>query len=171
MNSYTILDTPFGDLWVGGPADGGPISHVSFPSQRVQRPPAEEWEHRQDHHGEGRRQIAAYLAGDSKAFDLPLYLDGTPFQQEVWAALQEIPSGETWSYAQLADHIGRPNAVRAVGSANGRNPLPVLVPCHRVIGADGTLTGYLGGTDIKRYLLELEGWVQRSDSSAQKVLI
>ncbi|HUA39996.1 MAG TPA: methylated-DNA--[protein]-cysteine S-methyltransferase [Streptosporangiaceae bacterium] len=103
------------------------------------------------------RQLAAYFAGQLTEFDLPLAPAGTPFQRRVWAALQTIPYGQTWSYAQLADKIGQPTAVRAVGLANGRNPIALVIPCHRVIGSDGSLTGYGGGLDRKRFLLDLEG--------------
>lgn len=103
-------------------------------------------------------RLRAYVAGDIAAIDdLPTESTGTPFQREVWRALREIPAGKTWSYGQLAAHIGRPAAVRAVGLANGANPIGVVVPCHRVIGANGTLTGYGGGIERKRWLLEHEG--------------
>jgi methylated-DNA-[protein]-cysteine S-methyltransferase len=103
-----------------------------------------------------REQLDAYFAGDLREFDLPLAPAGTPFQLRVWAALRRIPFGETISYSGLARRIGSPDAVRAVGAANGRNPLPVIVPCHRVIGADGSLTGFGGGIERKRWLLEHE---------------
>lgn len=106
---------------------------------------------------ETERQLRAYFAGESESFDLPLAPAGTPFQLAVWRALRDIPFGRTESYGELARRIGRPRAVRAVGAANGANPLPIVVPCHRVIGADGSLTGYGGGLDVKRALLELEG--------------
>ena len=100
-----------------------------------------------------RRQLAEYFAGDRIGFDLPLRTRGTPFQERVWAALARIPFGRTRSYREIAAEIGRPDAVRAVGAANGRNPLPIVVPCHRVIGADGSLTGYGGGIVRKTWLL------------------
>lgn len=102
------------------------------------------------------RQLAEYFAGRRTAFDLPLAPAGTPFQRDVWRSLREIPYGETVSYGELAGQLGRPRASRAVGAANGRNPLAVVVPCHRVIGAGGALTGYAGGLDRKRELLALE---------------
>ena len=102
------------------------------------------------------RQLRAYFDGELTDFDLPLTLDGSEFQRTVWAGLQTIGYGETISYGQLADRIGQPAAARAVGLANGRNPVSIVVPCHRVIGADGSLTGYGGGLDRKRYLLGLE---------------
>lgn len=103
-----------------------------------------------------REQLDAYWAGALTCFDVPLATAGTPFQQQVWAALREVPYGRTCSYADLALAIGRPTAVRAVGAANGRNPVGIVVPCHRVVGAAGALTGYAGGLDRKRFLLEHE---------------
>jgi methylated-DNA-[protein]-cysteine S-methyltransferase len=102
------------------------------------------------------RELDEYLAGTRRSFDLPLAPRGTPFQRAVWEALTAIPYGTTATYAQLATAVGRPAAVRAVGQANGRNPIAVVVPCHRVVGADGSLTGYAGGTDRKAALLDLE---------------
>jgi methylated-DNA-[protein]-cysteine S-methyltransferase len=101
-------------------------------------------------------QLTAYFAGELTEFDLPLTLHGTPFQRRVWAALQGIPYGETVSYGQLAEEIGKPTAARAVGLANGRNPISIIVPCHRVIGSTGSLTGYGGGLERKRLLLDME---------------
>jgi methylated-DNA-[protein]-cysteine S-methyltransferase len=101
-------------------------------------------------------QLQAYFAGELLDFDLPLQLDGTPFQQRVWALLQQIPYGTTASYGELAQQLGSPGASRAVGLANARNPVPIVVPCHRVIGADGTLTGFGGGLACKRWLLDHE---------------
>ncbi len=107
-------------------------------------------------------QLREYFAGTRQTFDLPLLPErGTPFQRAVWKALQRIPYGETWSYSELAVKVGRPKAVRAVGQANGANPLPIVVPCHRVIGRDGTLTGFGGGVEVKRLLLSIEGcWME-----------
>ncbi len=102
-------------------------------------------------------QLDEYFAGKRNTFDLPLAPEGTDFQRTVWHALATIPYGETISYAQLATRIGKPSAVRAVGAANGRNPIPIVLPCHRVIGADGSLTGFGGGLPTKRFLLALEG--------------
>jgi methylated-DNA-[protein]-cysteine S-methyltransferase len=105
----------------------------------------------------GGEQLEEYFAGKRKTFDLPLAPRGTAFQQSVWQALAGIPWGQWRSYGDIARAIGRPRAVRAVGAANGRNPLPIVVPCHRVVGSDGSLTGFAGGLEMKRYLLELEG--------------
>ncbi|MBC8327834.1 MAG: methylated-DNA--[protein]-cysteine S-methyltransferase [Planctomycetes bacterium] len=110
-------------------------------------------------------ELDRYFAGALRDFDLPLAPQGTPFQRAVWAALREIPYGATRSYADVARAVGRPQAVRAVGAANGANPIPILIPCHRVVGSDGSLTGYGGGLWRKRRLLELEGgWAPSSDS-------
>jgi methylated-DNA-[protein]-cysteine S-methyltransferase len=106
-------------------------------------------------------QLAEYFAGARKTFDLPLATCGSPFQRRVWRALQEIPYGETESYGELARRIGAPSASRAVGRANAVNPIPIIVPCHRVIGAGGTLTGFGGGVERKRYLLDLEAGASR----------
>jgi methylated-DNA-[protein]-cysteine S-methyltransferase len=104
-----------------------------------------------------RRQLAEYFAGERREFDLTLAPEGTPFERSVWEELRRIPFGETRSYGEVARAIGRPNASRAVGRANGANPIPIVVPCHRVIGADGSLTGFGGGLEAKSRLLEIEG--------------
>ena len=106
---------------------------------------------------EVRRQLAEYFAGDRREFDLELAPEGTPFERSVWEALRAIPFGETRSYSEIAAAIGHPGAARAVGRANGANPIPIVVPCHRVIGANGSLTGFGGGMENKSRLLELEG--------------
>lgn len=106
---------------------------------------------------ETARQLEAYFAGKLQVFDLPLYTGGTPFRQKVWAQLQEIPYGEVISYGELARRIGQPTACRAVGGANHHNPIPIIIPCHRVIAAGPSLGGYGGGKQIKRALLSLEG--------------
>jgi len=103
-----------------------------------------------------KTQLAAYFAGEHKTFDVDLFPQGTPFQMKVWSALSEIPYGKVVSYQWIARRIGRPNAVRAVGAANGRNPISIIIPCHRVIGKNGSLTGYGGGLDVKRRLIRLE---------------
>lgn len=111
---------------------------------------------------EASRQLAAYFDGSRRTFDLPVHPLGTEFQQRVWAALQEIPYGETRRYLDLARPLGDANATRAVGAANGQNPIAIVIPCHRVIGANGKLTGYAGGLERKRRLLELEGALART---------
>lgn len=109
---------------------------------------------------EGIIQLVAYFAGDRCSFDIPLDLQGTAFQHSVWGLLRTIPHGETWTYGQIAERLGRPGAARAVGAANGRNPLPIVVPCHRVVGSDGSLTGYAGGLEKKAWLLAHEQGVR-----------
>lgn len=108
---------------------------------------------------EAAKQLSEYFSGKLKAFDLPLKVDGTPFQKRVWAALREIPYGETRSYKEIAKAIGNPKACRAVGMANNKNPLTIIIPCHRVVGANGALVGFGGGLDMKKWLLELESGV------------
>ncbi len=107
---------------------------------------------------EAECQLRAYFAAELRQFDLPLEMLGTDFQKRVWRELETIPYGETRSYRQLAEALGMPQAVRAVGAANGSNPLPIVIPCHRVIGSSGKLVGYGGGLPLKKRLLELEGW-------------
>lgn len=107
----------------------------------------------------GREELLEYLEGRRRTFDLPLDLEGTPFQQKVWSALADIPYGQTITYGELARRVGCPKGSRAVGQANHRNPLPILLPCHRVVGAGGTLTGYGGGLELKEWLLRLEGMI------------
>ena len=151
---YTRVESPIGALLLSG--DGHVLRGLHM--QLGRRPVAvqPDWTEARDAFGEVRAQLADYFAGQRTGFDVPLELEGTPFQREVWEALTEIPYGDTISYGELARRIERPRAVRAVGLANGRNPIAVIVPCHRVIGADGTLTGYGGGLDRKRLLLDLE---------------
>jgi methylated-DNA-[protein]-cysteine S-methyltransferase len=106
-------------------------------------------------------QLASYFSGELSEFQVCLAPNGTKFQEMVWDALMKIPYGETWSYGQLAEHIGKPKASRAVGAANGLNPIPVIIPCHRVIGSNGKLTGFGGGIETKQYLLNLESEIER----------
>jgi methylated-DNA-[protein]-cysteine S-methyltransferase len=118
------------------------------------------WRRRDESFADVRHQLREYFDGDRRMFDIPLQMSGNAFELRVWDALLEIPYGETVSYGQLARSIGQPGAARAVGLANGRNPVAVIVPCHRVIGADGSLTGFGGGLQRKQLLLDLEGGVQ-----------
>ena len=160
MNASTIIfafhESPVGELFLA--ADDDALRIIEFPQNRHQVKRLPDWvEGDNAVLQETRRQLDDYFAGRRSTFDLPLSPRGTAFQQQVWMALREIPYGRTWSYGDLARHIAKPAAVRAVGAANGRNPLPIVVPCHRVIGADGSLTGFGGGLPIKRFLLQLEG--------------
>lgn len=152
--THTVLASPLGPLTLR--AHDGVLSGLYMTSHR--HGPASDALGARDDDGlpAAREQLTAYFAGDLTAFDLATTADGTAFQQRVWAALREIPYGGTVSYGELAAAIGRPAAVRAVGLANGRNPISIVVPCHRVIGATGSLTGYGGGVERKRALLELE---------------
>lgn len=162
MTTYTTIDSPVGPLLLAADDDG--LRLVEFQQSRHRIKRTDDW-------AEGghavfdatRAQLDEYFRGERKHFDLPLAPRGTQFQREVWFALATIPYGETVSYAQLAGRVGRPAAMRAVGAANGRNPLPIVLPCHRVIGADGSLTGFGGGLPTKQFLLELEGALPRSD--------
>lgn len=146
----SLFDTPLG--WMGLAEEDGAIIRLYLPNAPTPRI----MPHETPLLAEGRRQLMEYLAGARSAFDLPLRLQGTDFQRQVWEALRSIPYGETRSYGQLAAALGRPGACRAVGMANHNNPIPILVPCHRVVGANGSLTGYAGGLDLKQRLLELE---------------
>lgn len=155
MNAFTHFESPIGRLLLT--TDGMALTGLYMePSRKAQA--TEGWLN--DPTGplaEAVRQLSEYFAGKRREFDLPLRLQGTAFQQRVWRELTEIPYGETWSYGQLAKRIDKPSASRAVGLANGRNPISILVPCHRVIGADGSLTGYGGGLERKQWLLAHEG--------------
>jgi methylated-DNA-[protein]-cysteine S-methyltransferase len=149
---YTILESPVGDLLVARDERG--LNMISFRGT-----PGDEWTRNDSAFGDVREQLRAYFAKELREFDLPLAPRGTPFQLDVWRALRAIPYGETRSYAQVARAIGKPEAIRAVGAANGANPLPIVVPCHRVIGSNGSLTGFGGGLSAKRFLLDLELYV------------
>jgi methylated-DNA-[protein]-cysteine S-methyltransferase len=151
---YCYLDTPIGELLLAGDDDA--LCLVSFPEGSMRRDPDPDWIYNEKPFALARQQLTEYFAGARREFDLPLKLSGTEFQMSVLHALQHIPYGETTSYAEIAERIGRPKAVRAVGAANGRNPLPIIVPCHRVIGSHGELTGFGGGLDTKEALLRLE---------------
>lgn len=151
---YTYLDSPIGPLLLAG--DGIALSRVGFPSGKGRVAPHDDWQRADDAFVEARRQLTAYFAGELRDFDLTLMPEGTPFQLSVWQALTSIPYGVTISYGELALRLGRPGSSRAVGAANGANPIPIIVPCHRVIGANGSLTGFGGGIETKRHLLALE---------------
>ncbi|WP_143831821.1 methylated-DNA--[protein]-cysteine S-methyltransferase [Nocardiopsis sp. CNR-923] len=147
---FATMDSPVGELTLFGDADS--LSGVWTRTKTV----PENWDRDQFAFQDAIAQLRAYFAGELREFDLPLAPAGTDWQLRVWAALTTIPYGETASYGQLARELGRPTASRAVGMANGRNPISIIVPCHRVIGADGSLTGYAGGLERKRFLLALE---------------
>jgi methylated-DNA-[protein]-cysteine S-methyltransferase len=152
--SFTYTESPIGRLLLAG--DKHALHFLSFPTGHKAFGPKPEWRRVDAPFAAVKRQLAAYFAGELQAFDLPLVLTGTDFQKSVWNALRRIPFGETRSYAWLAQEISRPKACRAVGAANGANPLPIIIPCHRVIGSNGALTGFGGGIETKKHLLDHE---------------
>ena len=156
MTFHTFIDSPLGQMLLM--SDGEHVTGLHFQSDKYMPPVGADWI-RDDRHAllvEAAAQVGRYFAGRLTRFDLPIAASGTAFQQLVWNALCAIPHGTTESYGQLARRIGQPTASRAVGAANSRNPISIIVPCHRVIGADGSLTGYAGGMHRKQALLALE---------------
>jgi methylated-DNA-[protein]-cysteine S-methyltransferase len=151
---YTSMDSPLGELLLLG--DGEELHGLYMQGGRKPARIAPQWKRSAAPFADVRAQLQEYFAGERVAFDVPLAMHGTRFELQVWHALVDIPYGETVSYGEIATRIGQPSAARAVGLANGRNPIAVIVPCHRVIGANGTLTGYGGGLERKQLLLELE---------------
>ncbi len=152
QNQFTIMNTPIGSLLIAENSYG--VSAIIFNADSYSIP--ESWHHVKNLSSEVMNQLQQYFNGERYEFDLPLAPEGTPFQLDVWRALEKIPYGETMSYLDLAKKIGKPAAVRAVGAANGANPLPIVIPCHRVIGHNGKLIGYGGGLEKKQYLLSME---------------
>ena len=151
---YCYFETPIGELLLAGEDNG--LSMIGFPKGKMRRDPEPDWIFNEKPFANTRQQLAEYFAGERKDFDLPVRLSGTEFQVQVLKELQRIPYGETTSYGEIARRIGRPKAMRAVGRANGANPIPIVIPCHRVIGSGGDLTGFGGGLDTKEALLRLE---------------
>jgi methylated-DNA-[protein]-cysteine S-methyltransferase len=147
------MDTPIGELLLAGDEHG--LRRVSMSPFAVDA----RWTHDDEAFTDAREQLEQYFRGQRREFDLPVMLDGKSFELSVWTALREIPYGKTVSYGHIARALGHPDAPRAVGAANGRNPVAIIVPCHRVIGANGSLTGYGGGLERKRFLLDLEAGV------------
>ena len=160
MTNYTYMESPVGQLLLAGDDDG--LQRVGFVKQAETLPDAQPGSLLRN----AVEQLKAYFAGDLRKFDLPLRMQGTPFQLAVWRALQDIPYGETISYGEMARRLGNPKGSRAVGLANGSNPIAIVVPCHRVIGSSGKLTGYGGGLNNKETLLALE----RRHAAAQAAL-
>ncbi|MEQ8746225.1 methylated-DNA--[protein]-cysteine S-methyltransferase [Pyruvatibacter sp.] len=152
---YTYIPSPLGDLLVAG--DGEHLHLISFPTGNKKVSQASHWREDAAVFRPVKQQLDAYFAGDLTTFDIPLTLQGTDFQNLIWKNLATIPYGETATYGEMAKRAGRPKASRAVGAANGANPLPIILPCHRVIGSTGALTGFGGGMDAKKFLLRLEG--------------
>jgi methylated-DNA-[protein]-cysteine S-methyltransferase len=157
--NFTEFQSPVGPLLLAGDDRG--LHLISFAATKRAAAPRPDWVEDKTPFAETIRQLRAYFGGKLQEFDLPLVLEGTPFQLRVWNSLRRIPFGQTISYGQLARRIGKPKAVRAVGLANGSNPIPIIVPCHRVIGSNGKLTGYGGGLPIKEKLLALESHQMR----------
>jgi methylated-DNA-[protein]-cysteine S-methyltransferase len=151
---YCTLSSPVGELLLAGDASG--LHMLGFQDGTHPTKPQPDWQEDPRPFKKTIAQLQEYFAGKRREFDLPLVPEGTAFQLKVWNTLRTIPYGKTWSYGELARRIRKPKASRAVGAANGQNPIPIIVPCHRVIGADGSLTGFGGGLKIKRILLELE---------------
>ncbi|MEO1160464.1 MAG: methylated-DNA--[protein]-cysteine S-methyltransferase [Pseudomonadota bacterium] len=151
---YGYLASPVGQLLLVADADH--LRGISFPDGSRKQEPLAGWRRDDAYFPDTVAQLRAYFAGELREFSLPLLFDGTPFQNAVWQALCDIPYGETTSYGALAATVGNVKASRAVGAANGANPLPIVVPCHRVIGADSSLTGFGGGVDVKHFLLTHE---------------
>ncbi|MGQ0841886.1 methylated-DNA--[protein]-cysteine S-methyltransferase [Actinokineospora sp.] len=154
MRTHTIVDSPLGPLTLV--AADGVLAGLYLDRQRHRPVPDTFGTPDAGAFGAVGEQLSAYFAGTLTEFDLPIVFVGTEFQRTVWQALCDIPYGETVSYGELAERIGKPTAARAVGLANGKNPISVVVPCHRVVGSTGDLTGYGGGVDRKRYLLDFE---------------
>ena len=157
------VDSPVGPLMVI--ADNTGITHILFPTHTLADLGlvSEDVPEAKDDPVllNAARQLAEYFDGDRTAFDLPLHVEGNDFEVDVWFAMRSIPYGETISYGEQSDIAGHPGAFQAVGAANGRNPIPIVVPCHRVVGSDGSLVGFGGGLDVKRFLLDLESGIQR----------
>ncbi len=151
---YCYLTTPIGDLLLAGDEDA--LTMIGFPKGSMRRDPEPDWIYNEKPFAAVRKQLLEYFAGTRQDFDVRLKMSGTAFQVRVLEELQKIPYGETTSYRDIAERIGNPKAVRAVGAANGRNPIPIIIPCHRVIGSGGDLTGFGGGLDTKEALLRLE---------------
>ncbi len=154
QRTWTTLESPVGPLTAV--TDDNVLSGLYLDDQRHRPDESRFGTHDATAFAAAREQLTAYFTGDLHIFDLPLTLTGTDFQRRVWSVLQRIPYGETWSYGRVATELGQPSASRAVGLANGRNPISIVVPCHRVIGSTGSLTGYGGGLHRKQQLLDLE---------------
>lgn len=155
ITHYDTLEAPIGTLLLAGCENY--LRFASFATGRQARQPLEHWEHSPTMFTQAKTELSEYFQGERRNFDVPIKLSGTDFQKAVWQALIEIPFGETRSYGEIAKAIQNVKASRAVGGANNANPIPVIVPCHRVIGADKSLTGFGGGIPTKEFLLNLEG--------------
>ena len=169
---FDHMPSPIGPLLLAADAQG--LREVGFEHGKYRSTPDPHWQHAPRKVDFARRQLEEYFNGERQRFDLPLHLHGTPFQVSVWQMLASIPYGQTTTYAGLAARIGKPQAVRAVGAANGRNPISIVAPCHRVIGANGDLTGFAGGLETKQYLLKHErksGSSNRADADGSQLML
>lgn len=154
VTDYAMLASPVGKLLIGG--DRAEVMLIGFPKGCNAVTPGADWVHDDQLYPAARQQLTEYFAGRRRRFDFPMWMIGTDFQIAVWCALIKIPLGQTRTYASVAAKIGRPKAVRAVGAANGANPLPIVIPCHRLLGSNGSLIKFGGGLEVKRFLLDLE---------------
>lgn len=154
MKDYCYCDSPIGRMLLAG--KNGVLEELHFPKATEQLEIPADWQKNETGFGEILHQLKQYFAGNRREFDLTVAPQGTPFQERVWQELCRIPYGETASYGAIAARIGNPKACRAVGMANSKNPIPIIIPCHRIIGKDGSLTGFGGGLAVKKQLLDLE---------------
>jgi methylated-DNA-[protein]-cysteine S-methyltransferase len=154
VTDYAIQESPVGRLLVGG--HDGDVLLIGFPNGCNAVTPRDHWTRDDTLYPKARQELGDYFTGRRRNFDFSMRMVGTDFQKSVWLALLSIPAGETRTYASIATEIGRPKAVRAVGAANGANPLPIVIPCHRLLGSNGSLIKFGGGLEVKRYLLDLE---------------
>jgi methylated-DNA-[protein]-cysteine S-methyltransferase len=148
------MDSPIGKLFLAGNREG--LKYLHFPREKKPVDPDPDWIETPAFFTSAVAELKEYFAGNRRHFSVDIKPEGTDFQLNVWRVLQKVPYGETVSYGELAKQVGNPKASRAVGAANGANPIPIIIPCHRVIGANGELTGFGGGLEVKKYLLELE---------------
>ena len=154
MKHYCYCQTPIGRLLLIG--KNGLLEEIHFPNSAESTIIEDNWHHDEEYFADVLQQLKEYFAGSRQNFDVKLSLKGTDFQRQVWQELQRIPYGKTASYGDIAKRINNPKACRAVGAANGKNPIPIIIPCHRIIGNDGSLTGFGGGLKLKKTLLDLE---------------
>ena len=151
---YCFMDSPVGELFLAGDQEG--LKYINFPKEKKPVNPEPGWMEMPAFFTSAVSELKEYFSGKRQQFSIDIQPEGTAFQLSVWRALQEIPYGKTVSYGELAQQVGNPKASRAVGAANGANPIPIIIPCHRAIGASGDLTGFGGGLETKQFLLELE---------------
>ena len=154
MKHYCYCHTPIGQLLLIG--ENGLLEQIHFPNSAERTAIADNWHHDEEFFADVLQQLNEYFAGSRQNFKVKMCLKGTDFQRQVWQELQQIPYGKTASYGDIAKRINNPKACRAVGAANGKNPIPIIIPCHRIIGNDGSLTGFGGGLELKKTLLDLE---------------